>query len=110
MYVRVVKKRLSTGHVRGDIVPGSTFKQLGLLIEHGAVAPCKPAPLSELRGWTVRAQQLAKIGIVDVVALLEADNETLREAFNHKTDRAINRYKAELGATMRPRGPDASRR
>lgn len=110
MYVRVVKNRLSTGHVRGDIVPGSTFKQLDLLIKHGAVAPCKPAPLSELQGWTVRAEQLARLGITDVVAFLEADNATLREAFNHKTDRAVNRYKAELGATMRPRGEDISRR
>ena len=110
MYVRVLKRRLSTGHMRGDVVPGERFKELDLLIQNGAVSPCKPAPLSELQGWTTRAEKLAKVGITDVVAFLEADNETLREVFNHKTDRAVNRYKAELGATLRPMGGDISRR
>ena len=109
MYVRVIKN-LSTGHRRGDIVPGGTFKKLKLLIEHGAVRPCQPAPLSELVGWTVRAKKLEPFGITDVVAFLEADHAILREAFNHKTDRAIERYKAELGATMRPTGPGEVRR
>ena len=79
MYVRVLKKRLSTGHQRGDIVPGDTFKQLAALIRHHAIAEVHPPPLSELMGWTTRAELLAEHGIGDVVQFLEIGRASCRE-------------------------------
>jgi len=104
MYVRILKKRLSTGHQRGEIVPGETFKQLNALIRHHAVAEVHPPPLSEIVGWTTRAELLADHGIVDVVQFLEAENETLRDIFNYKSDRVINRMKAEVRQALLPSG------
>jgi len=106
MFVRVTKRRLSTGHVRGDVVPGSTFKHLDALIRTGAVAEVMPPPLSELVGWTTRAELLAQHDIIDVAQFLEADNAVLRGIFGYKTDRAIERFKAEVRTSLLPERPE----
>lgn len=108
MYVRVIKKRLSTGHQRGDIVPGSMFKALSALLREGAVVPYRSAPLSELIGWKRRSEILADAGILTVVNFLEASNETVREAFGYKTDRAVKRMRHELETMVWPGGAGAS--
>ena len=102
MFVRVIKRKLSTGHVRGDIVPGSTFAQLAALIRAGAVAEVKPPPLSELMGWTTRSVMLAEHGIVDVAQFIEADNEQLRQIMGIKRPSTIERYKAEVYSELLP--------
>ena len=102
MFVRVIKRRLSTGHVRGDVVPGSTFKELDLLLLHRAVAEVKPPPLTELTGWMTRAELLAECGIIDAAQFIEADNDRLMEILNIKRDSTIERYKAEVRSTLLP--------
>lgn len=110
MYVRVIKRKLSTGHVRGDIMPAGTFKAVALLLKHGAVSEVCPPPLSELGGWETRAELLAEHGIVDVVQFLEADNATLKEIFGYKTARVINRMKAEVRMALLPSDTASAKR
>lgn len=104
MLYRVLRK-LSTGHEKGDLVDGSRFKQLEVLVGAGALSAVKPPPLSELPGWTTRAEQLEPYNIITVNDFLEADDELLREALNYKTLRNINRWRGELKEWLVVDGP-----
>ena len=96
MSVYRVLRPLSTGHEPGDLVDGTQFKGLDALVEARALAEVKPPPLSELPGWTTRAEKLGGEGIVTAVDFLEADDELLKEALNYKTMRNINKWREEL--------------
>ncbi|UCC74288.1 MAG: hypothetical protein JSV86_06955 [Gemmatimonadota bacterium] len=92
-----VLRPLSTGHEPGDIVDGKRFKAaLAALVKARALAEVKPPPLSELPGWTTRAEKLADAGVVTAVDFLEADDGLLKEILNHKTTRSINKMRDEL--------------
>ena len=99
-----VLKDLSTGQVREDIVEGNCFKQriLEALIKNNANAPIRSPPLSEIPAWNARAEILEKCGIVTVNDFLCADDEILKQAFNYKTTRTINKWKKELRQWILP--------
>jgi len=81
-----VLKRLDTGHVPGDVLDGRMFKALGKLVAVGALAKARTPPLTELPGWSMRAEKLRGIGIVTVEDLLSMDPQRGTELFNHKRD------------------------
>ena len=89
-------KRLDTGHKPGQLVDGGRFKHLDKLVAAKALAEVASPPLSEVPGWTTRAEQLKPHGVVTIADFLEADDGTLKEAFNHKTTRSITRWREEL--------------
>jgi hypothetical protein len=91
-----VLKSLDTGHVPGDLVEGDRFKHLATLVEMGALSEVASPPLFELPGWTTRAEALEVYGIVTINDFLEADDETLKEAFNYKTTRVISKWREEV--------------
>lgn len=91
-----VLKPLSTGHGPGELVDGARFKQLDTLVEVNALAPVSYPPLSVLPGWETRAEKLAEAGIVTIQDFLDAGDQTLKEIFNHKTTRAIGKWRGEL--------------
>ena len=96
MLYRVLKP-LSTGHQPGDVVQETDFREgvAILLAEKEALAVVSTPPLRELPGWKLRAKKLAEAGIIMVQDLLEAEDETVREAVGHKTTRAAKRWKRE---------------
>jgi hypothetical protein len=94
-----VLRPLSTGEKPedGKLVDGARFKgALPALVKARALSEVKPPPLSELPGWTTRAEKLAAAGVVTAVDFLEADDGLLKEALNHKTTRSINKWREEL--------------
>jgi hypothetical protein len=91
-----VLRPLTTGHKPGDLVSGARFQHLDALIRVGALAEVRPPPLSELPEWTTRAETLASYGIITVTDFLEADDETLKKAFNYKTTRTIDKWREEI--------------
>ena len=98
---------LTSGHVRGDIIPPGRFKEhvVAKLLEVGAIAEVHGPPLAELPGWKRRARILEKSGIVTAIDFMEEDDETLRVIFGYKTTRSVRKWKAEVLAWLRP--PDA---
>ena len=70
-------------------------EQIAKLIRVGAVAPISAPPLSELPGWASRAGKLAKIDILDVEQLAEADLKVIGKALRVKEETAA-RYQAEV--------------
>jgi hypothetical protein len=97
-----VLKRLTTGHEPGDWERGDRFKPkvLEALVENGALSPVQGPPLATLDGWKTRADKLLRVGIVDAVDFLTADDTAIMLAFNHKTNRAVKKYKDELMALL----------
>jgi hypothetical protein len=91
-----VLRPLSTGHEVGDLVEGEQFKKLDALIRVNALSEVASPPLTELPGWTTRADTLLAYGIITVSDFLGADDETLKEAFNYKTTRTINKWREEI--------------
>lgn len=77
-----------------DTLLGMSAKSLRVLQERGAIAPVIPPPLSALPGWSIRANRLAKVGIVTVLDLLEAEMETVKAACR-VSDATAERWKAE---------------
>ena len=84
MIVYRVLKHLDTGHVPGDILDGRIFRALDRLVAVGALAKAGTPPLTELPGWTTRAEKLREIGIVTIEDLLGMDPQQGMELFNHK--------------------------
>jgi len=91
-----VLRPLSTGHEVGQLVDGDRFKYIDALLENRALSPVSTPPLSELPAWETRAEKLAEVGIVTIQDFLDADDDVLKEAFNYKTMRTINKWKQEL--------------
>ena len=83
MLYRVLRP-LSTGHKQGDLVEGSRFKSLDVLVKVRALAEAKAPPLSEIPEWGTRSEKLITIGIVTIQDFLSADMEQVAELFNHK--------------------------
>ena len=79
-----VLKHLDTGHKPGDILDGRQFTALGKLVTAGALAKARTPPLTELPGWTTRAEKLRRIGIVTVEDLLGMDPQRGTELLRHK--------------------------
>lgn len=85
------------------IIPAGSFTRLewlrpaqqDVMVEAGAVSEVSAPPLEELPGWSVRAQKLALVGIVDVVQFLEADAEIVGKALRRKAE-TIESYRREL--------------
>jgi len=101
MAVYRVLKRLDTGHRPGDLVDGSQFSRLDVLVRKGALALAKSPPLVELPGWTARAEKLATIGVETVQDFLDADPQTLSELFNHKRGTTVSKWKDEARGWLR---------
>jgi len=101
MIYRVLRP-LSTGHELGDWVRSDRFKAgiIEALIKANAISPVRGPPLATLDGWKVRAEKLLEIGIVDAVDFLTADDASIMQAFNHKTNRAVKKYRNELMALL----------
>ena len=55
-----------------------------ILVERGAVGEVSAPPLGILKGWKTRAEKLLKLGIVDVVELLETSPDELAKKMNVK--------------------------
>lgn len=81
-----VLKPLSTGQDRGALVAGEVFKPgiLAALLKVKALKEAQGPPLSELPGWSRRAERLAEIGVLNVADLLRADPERIQGLFRHK--------------------------
>ena len=94
MLYRVLRD-LSTGHVFGDVVRGDRFKPkvLEILLAANALCPVTGPPLRLLRGWTRRAELLAPLGIETATEFMDADVDVIREAWGHKTTRAVKKAK-----------------
>jgi hypothetical protein len=97
-----VLKDLSTGHKRGDVVEGSQFKMLDLLVAKNALAPISTPPLAELPGWTKRLEKMQELGIVTVQDLLDADSEAVARVFGYKSTAGIERWKKEATEWLKP--------
>ena len=104
MAVYRVRKRLSTGQQRGDVVQGGDFRQgvVPALLRVGALAYIDGPPLTELPGWELRGETLAAHGIETVVEFLEADEERVRQWFNYRSCRAVERWKDEVRRWLMP--------
>lgn len=94
MLYRVLRK-LSTGHVFGDVTDGSGMDVPALLRANAICAIVGP-PLNVLAGWTTRAELLEPIGITTAMEFLDADPHDVRVAWGHSTLRAVNKARAEI--------------
>jgi len=90
-----VLKHLDTGHVPGDVLDGRMFRALDKLVAAGALAKARTPPLTELPGWTTRAEMLREIGIVTIENLLDMDPQRGTELFNHKRDSTFVKWTEE---------------
>ena len=97
-----VLRDLSSGERKGDIVDGGLFKHLDALLKANALSPVSYPPLSELPGWTTRAEVVSSLGIITIEDFINAEDEALRKAFNHKTQRTIAKWRDELRAWLVP--------
>ena len=92
-----VRKLLSTGHQPGDVVQGTDFREgvAEILVEKEMLVEVSTPPLSQLPGWRTRAKALARAGIITVQDLLDTEEEAIRKAVEHKTTRAVKKWKQE---------------
>lgn len=97
MLYRVLRD-LSTGHKFGDAVRGDRFKPdvLRALLKANALCPISGPPLRHLTGWARRAELLEPVGIVTALEFLDADDDVIRQAWGHKTARAVEKARGEL--------------
>lgn len=74
-----ILKDTSDGHKRGQIVDGSDLQDYAIepLLRKKVIARVAFPPLVILPGWSQRAGRLARLGVVGVGDLLEADTEEL---------------------------------
>jgi len=101
-----VQKRLSTGQRPGDIVHDTDFRDGVALILHrgNTLSLINGPPLTELPGWTRRAELLAAVGVVTADQFLEADDELIRQAAGYHSTRAVAKWKEEVRRWLMP-GP-----
>lgn len=96
---RVIKRTpLNTGHVQGQVVKGSVFKNqkiINALIHKKVIAEVSGPPLSELPGWKIKSEKMAKVGIITVNDFLARDSEELANELGYK-ERTINKWKNEV--------------
>ena len=96
-------QRLSGVCERGALTPLShlTPEQIAKLEQSGGVARVSAPPLSELPGWSARAEKLAKVGLHDAEQLIEADPKLIRSALRVK-DETAQRYQQEARSFLMP--------
>ena len=90
-----VMKRLSTGHIPGQLVRGNRFKHLDILVDCGALAAVTGPPLAELPGWVTRSEKLAPLGIITADDFLEYDPKKLTKQSGYK-EKTIERWRTEI--------------
>lgn len=105
-----VQKRLSTGHQPGDIVADGNFREdvAVALVGVGALKIIDGPPLTELPGWTRRAELLARVGIMTADQFLEADGELIRCAVEYHSVKAVVQWKEDVRRWLMP--PSAKRK
>lgn len=105
---RMIKRTpLSTGQVEGDLISENVFKAqtLKTLVDKGVLVLVSMPPLAELPGWSIRAEKLAKLGVITIDDLLDADEGKLREIrgeFHYKTNVPIDKWKSEAMMWLKP--------
>lgn len=74
-----VKKRTIP---RGSLVTDGTFAPAAAaaLMARGVISQVEAPPLAIIPGWKVRADRLARVGIITVADFLDADIEVARRA------------------------------
>lgn len=94
-------KVLDTGGGR-RIYPGSLVwldwldeAGIDILKTVGAICEVHPPPLSILPGWKRRSKRVEKLGLLDVVAFMEATTEMVAEALGVKPN-TVDRWKHEV--------------
>jgi len=99
-----VQKRLSTGQRPGDIVHDTDFRDGVALIlyERKVLSLISGPPLTELPGWTWRAELLAQVGVTMTDQFLEADDELIRQAVGYRSTRAVAKWKEEVRCWLMP--------
>jgi len=104
MAIYRVQKRLSTGQQPGDVVPGTAFRDdaIPALLAVSALKRVDGPPLTELPGWTRRAELLAQAGVTMTDQFLEADDELIRQAVGYRSTRAVARWKEEVRHWLMP--------
>lgn len=99
-----VQKRLSTGHQPGDIVADGNFRDdvAVALVEVGALKIVNGPPLTELPGWTRRAELLAEVDITTADRFLEADDELIRLTVGYHSAKAVVQWKEDVRRWLMP--------
>jgi len=104
MAIYRVLKRLSTGQQPGDIVHDTDFRDGVALIlyERKILSLISGPPLTELPGWTRRAELLAEVDVVTADQFLDADDELIRQAMGYRSTRAVAGWKEEVRRWLMP--------
>ena len=99
-----VRKRLSTGQQPGDIVHDTDFRDGVALIlyERKILSLISGPPLTELPGWTRRAELLAQVSVTMTDQFLEADDELIQQAVGYHSTRAVAKWKEEVRHWLMP--------
>ena len=99
-----VQKRLSTGHQPGDVVFDDDFHQgvAVTLAGTGALKIINGPPLTELPGWTRRAELLAEADIMTADQFLEADDELIQRAVGYHSVKAVVQWKEDVRRWLMP--------
>ncbi len=90
-----VLRRLSTGHVFGDVTDGNGMN-VPALLKANAICSIIGPPLHVLTGWARRAELLEPTGITTAMEFLDSDPDVIREAWGHSTLRAVNKARVEI--------------
>ena len=99
-----VLKRLSSGKKPGDVVPDTAWRDgvIPALVKVNAIKRIDGPPLTELPGWTRRAELLAEAGITIVDQFLEADGELIRKAVGYHSTRMVTGWKEDVRRWLMP--------
>lgn len=108
MATYMVRKRLSTGQEPGDVVTDGDFRDgvVPALLAVGALKRIEGPPLTELPGWTRRAELLARADIEMADQFLEADDELIRRVVGYRSTRAVAGWKEEVRRWLMPPPPE----